>query len=56
MYAYRMEVVAEVGIADLLATLGGDGWRLVVAFPHPYETENAEPKFITFWEKSLPTE
>lgn len=31
--------------------MAAEGWRLIAVCVHPFETVNAEPKFISFWER-----
>lgn len=53
-YDYETETLEHATMQVQLTARSDAGWRLVAAFAHPHETQDAQPKFIVFWERERP--
>lgn len=45
------EQVAESQLDATLALRAGAGWRIVAVVAHPFNTEEAAPLWVVFWER-----
>lgn len=54
MYEYEFEVLQHTTMQAQLTARGEAGWRLCETVVHPTETQDEQPKIISFWEREVP--
>lgn len=51
MIQCEREQVSDSHVSERLTARASDGWRLVSAVAHPFNTEEASPIWVLFWER-----
>lgn len=54
MLEYRIEQLLNGTRQDQMNALALAGWRLVAAHAEPFQTENAQAVYVSYWEREIP--